>query len=70
MIRISRITTPRATALAFALLAVAMLAFGALSAEEPVSNGGLADQSQSAQTEPTPCGEPTERLDTAARSAR
>ena len=49
MIRISRFTRPRATVGAIALLAAAMLAFGALSAEEREGEARVAEQSVEAE---------------------
>ena len=44
MTRISRISTPRATLFAIALLTVVMLTFGAFSAEEAASAGVVAGE--------------------------
>ena len=44
MTRISRISTPRATLFAIALLTVVMLTFGSFSAEEAASVGVLAGE--------------------------
>ena len=54
MTRISRISTPRATLFAIALLTVVMLTFGAFSAEEPASAGALAGEPAAAAGECQP----------------
>lgn len=52
MIRISRITTPRASLLAFVLLAVTMLVFGALASGE--ASSGMAAHAIELEAGPAP----------------
>lgn len=57
MTRISRISTPRATLFAFALITVVMLTFGAFSAEEAAGAGAPAGVSVLAGEPATNVGE-------------
>ncbi|MCY3812404.1 MAG: hypothetical protein OXH15_11465 [Gammaproteobacteria bacterium] len=55
MTRISRISTPRATLFAIALITVVMLTFGAFSAEEAAGVGVLAGEPAADATIVLPC---------------